>query len=104
MHRPGPVHGVQSLDDDTVHTVGTDSRVALHDAKGTLQGTWRISLAEEAQRRAVFSITVSQEPPVLYVLTRDKVAISYDRRGKEVRLHPQAEAARTARLLQAPRR
>ena len=58
----GPVHGVEFLDDDTVATVGSDGRIALHDATGALKKSWRSPREETAQGHAV-SLDLRVERP-----------------------------------------
>jgi len=78
-----PASQVRFLADGTVAVLGRSGRVALHEPDGPLRVAWHVPLAGESSANAFDSTDATAEPLRLHVLTRDRLALTYDREGNE---------------------
>jgi WD40 repeat protein len=98
-----PTFRVLFLADGSAAVIGRRGRLALHEPDGSLRAGWQVPLAGESAADAFDSVAVTDEPPRLHVLTRDRLALAYDGHGKEVSRREQGLLASHAALFDGGR-
>ncbi len=94
-----PASHVRFLSDGTVVVVGRGGRIALHEPDGPLRIAWRVPLDGEGSAEAIDSVNATAEPPRLFVLTRDRLALTYDTAGNETLRRDEKRSSQQAALI-----